>query len=855
MITKDSSFDKSKYLLENFPKAIEEEWLEVYYQPIVRSVNGKVCEEEALVRWDDPIMGVLNPGEFVPILEAVNAIATLDLYVLEHVLEKMKAQDEMGLYLVTTSINVSQIDFYCCDIVEEFAKRVQAAGIDFGKIAVEVTESAVCRNNEQVLSQLERFQELGFKVWMDDYGSGSASPVMLQRVHFDLLKINVGLISRISSSDNTKIIITELVRMAIALGIETAAEGVEDQEQVDFLLEVGCSKMQGFYYCRPIPVEKIFARYKSGNQIGFENPDEAEYFSEVGKVSLYDLSFLSQDDDQYASYFDTIPMVITEANDEMIHFVRGNRNFKRFIENNFPNSKEPYIYEFKKGKRGTGYYTFNAIRQCGQDGKRRIIDDRTRDGKTVQLLIQRIAVNKVTGMAALAIVILSVTDKPKKENDLTYNYVARALAEDYIYLYFVDMKTGEYVEYNPDGQNRDLSVEKSGKDFFKRIVSDAKKTVYSGDLDMFTEAMTMENVASNLKEHGTFSLTYRMYIDMKPTYVNLKAVKVRSGEDRVIIGVNNVDVQMRRQETIERIKEERITYARITALSGDIIAIYTVNPETNSYSMYKTSYMFQTLQLNSSGDDFFKDAIRDSTDVVYYEDLESFKRVFTKKNVLSTIDKEGIFVHTYRLCFDSNNPIYVTLKATLVEELDGTQLIVGLIDVDAQKRKELEYLKNLTVAENKANIDELTGVKNKNAYAEAENLLNEQIKTGKVKDYAIVVCDMNGLKDVNDTLGHLAGDQFIKDGCMLICNAFAHSPVYRVGGDEFVVIAQGKDYSKLDYLIEKIDKANAENKAKGRVTMAVGAAYGKEGLTVGDVFEQADANMYIKKKRMKQGDI
>ena len=67
--------------------------------------------------------------------------------------------------------------------------KVKAAGIDFGKIAVEVTESAVCRNNEQVLSQLERFQELGFKVWMDDYGSGSASPVMLQRVHFDLLKI------------------------------------------------------------------------------------------------------------------------------------------------------------------------------------------------------------------------------------------------------------------------------------------------------------------------------------------------------------------------------------------------------------------------------------------------------------------------------------------------------------------------------------------------------------------------------------------------------------------------------------------------------------------------------------------
>ena len=157
---------------------------------------------------------------------------------------------------------------------------------------IEISEDSISSDIEFMKKQTERFRSLGFAVWMDDYGSGSASPVMLQRVHFDLLKINVGLISRISSSDNTKIIITELVRMAIALGIETAAEGVEDQEQVDFLLEVGCSKMQGFYYCRPIPVEKIFARYKSGTQIGFENPDEAEYYSEVGKVSLYDLSFL-----------------------------------------------------------------------------------------------------------------------------------------------------------------------------------------------------------------------------------------------------------------------------------------------------------------------------------------------------------------------------------------------------------------------------------------------------------------------------------------------------------------------------------------------------------------------------------
>lgn len=852
MITKDSSFDKRKYLLDNFQKALDEEWLEVYYQPIVRTINGRVCEEEALVRWDDPIMGIMNPDEFIPILEAVNAIAVLDLYVLDHVLIKMKKQEELGLFIVPTSINISQIDFYSCDIVEEVAKRVKAAGIDNEKIAIEVGESAVARQNEQVISQLDKFHELGFKVWLDDYGTGNISPLMLQHVHFDLLKVNIKFVDQITTSDSSKIVIAELIRLAMAAGIETAAEGVENQAQVDFLLEVGCAKLQGFYYCRPIPMEKIFARYKTGNQIGFENPAEADYLSQVGKINLYDMSYLREEDDKLAGYFDAMPMGIVEADDESIHLIRGNRNFRQFMATNFPGDEEISEYHFIEGEQGVGYYTMNSVRQCAKDGTRRVIDDRTAEGKTVQLLLQRVAVNDVTGKAAVAFVVLSVTEKATSEVNLTYNYIARALSEDYIYLFFIDMDTGEYVEYTPDGKNRDVAVEKRGKDFFKQLISDSKKGIYKPDLETVLQALTKENVAKKLEENGAFSLTYRMFIDMKPTYVSLKAVKVRTGENRIIIGVNNVDAQMRDQETAERIKEERLTYSRITALFGDIISIYSVDPKTGQYEIYKTSYKFQQLQLESSGENFFEESLQNSTDIVFYEDLEGFKKVFKKKNVLDTIKKDGIFTYTYRICFEDNKPIYVNLKAALVEELDGPRLIVGLIDVNAQKLKELEYISKIKVTEHKANIDELTGVKNKNAYTEDEAKFNEQIKAGKMKKYAIVICDMNGLKDVNDNLGHLAGDEFIKTGCQIICNTFSHSPVYRVGGDEFAVVVQGKDLVNLDYLLSVIDKANEENKAEGRVTFAAGAAYGEEGLLMGDVFERADANMYLKKKRMKR---
>ncbi|CBK73038.1 FOG: EAL domain [Butyrivibrio fibrisolvens 16/4] len=123
MNTEERIPDKRKYLLENFGRAIQEGWIEVYYQPIIRSSSGRVCGEEALVRWDDPILGILNPAEFIPILESVNLIDRLDLYVLEQVIKKLELLKERGIYTVIHSVNFSQIDFFSVDIVDEVKKE------------------------------------------------------------------------------------------------------------------------------------------------------------------------------------------------------------------------------------------------------------------------------------------------------------------------------------------------------------------------------------------------------------------------------------------------------------------------------------------------------------------------------------------------------------------------------------------------------------------------------------------------------------------------------------------------------------------------------------------------------------
>jgi diguanylate cyclase (GGDEF)-like protein len=127
----------------------------------------------------------------------------------------------------------------------------------------------------------------------------------------------------------------------------------------------------------------------------------------------------------------------------------------------------------------------------------------------------------------------------------------------------------------------------------------------------------------------------------------------------------------------------------------------------------------------------------------------------------------------------------------------------------------------------------------------------KEIECGELTTFAIVVFDVNGLKAVNDLLGHQAGDRFIKEACSIICEIFKHSPVFRVGGDEFVAFAKGVDYVNIDNLMEQIDNSNRENAASGGIVIAAGMARYNGHESIRDVFERADATMYKEKKRLK----
>jgi diguanylate cyclase (GGDEF)-like protein len=191
------------------------------------------------------------------------------------------------------------------------------------------------------------------------------------------------------------------------------------------------------------------------------------------------------------------------------------------------------------------------------------------------------------------------------------------------------------------------------------------------------------------------------------------------------------------------------------------------------------------------------------------------------------------------------------MKVVMVEEKEGRRLIVGVNDIDAQVRQEEEYANHLARAKIEATVDALTGIKNRHAYRMAEERLNAQIAEGVSPEFAIVILDVNDLKKVNDTDGHKAGDQYLRNACKIICDIFKHSPVFRIGGDEFAVIAQGSDYAGREALIEQVYAQNTRAKQGRGIVIACGMAKYADDASVAPVFERADQNMYENKSSLK----
>ena len=214
-------------------------------------------------------------------------------------------------------------------------------------------------------------------------------------------------------------------------------------------------------------------------------------------------------------------------------------------------------------------------------------------------------------------------------------------------------------------------------------------------------------------------------------------------------------------------------------------------PPRSTLFPYTTLFRSKKFSIPKEGVNFFETSQEQAKQLIYSEDLPRFLSLFKKEGMLSEIEEKGIFTLVYRM-YLNDKPTYVQLKAAIVNEEEGDRLIVGVTNIDAYIKQEQAYEKRLAKETTKANVDALTGIRNKYAYLEAEEKLNQSITKNNETRFAVVVLDINDLKKVNDTKGHTAGDEMIRAACRIICDTFKKSPVFRVGGDEFAVIPRAR---------------------------------------------------------------
>ena len=442
-------------------------------------------------------------------------------------------------------------------------------------------------------------------------------------------------------------------------------------------------------------------------------------------------------------------------------------------------------------------------------------------------------------------------DSGRTSSETAFRHFAHALSRDYTDLYYVNMQTDEFIEYHTDEESGALRMVRRGEQFFEGIDYEAEYGVHKDDKPAFVRAMNREFLGK-LDCRKVFRLTYRRLKEGRQFYVEMKVSRMPDDERIIVIAVSDIDELMHKRFEQKRIEEERIIYARLHAITGNFICVYVVDPQSGEYREFSATDRYENLGQAKSGAHFF-DKVREVALIYNHsDDLGRFLSLFTRENVLKEIERSGMFSMTYRLLMNDKF-VYVQMKAALVEEKEGTRLIVGLNDVDAQVRQQLEVGRKLQQAQSQASRDGLTGVKNKRAFDEAVSIINRQISERIQKPFAAVMFDVNDLKIVNDTKGHQAGDELLRSACRFICETFKHSPVFRIGGDEFTVISQGADREHIDELIALVEEHNQEALRSGDFTIACGMSKLDGDERFEDVFRRADHAMYENKRKLKKG--
>jgi diguanylate cyclase (GGDEF)-like protein len=256
--------ERSRAITRLLATALSRGEFQVHYQPLVEGPASHVSAAEALIRWESPELGTVPPSEFVPLAEELGLMVPIGSWVLRTACAQVRAWMDQGLPSARIAVNVSLCQLVRGDLAQVVREALEATRIDASLLELELSERGVLRSDPDILRQLHAIRDLGVRLAIDDFGTGNSAVVYLKQFPIDVLKIDQSFVKGVAYSAEDAAITSATIAMARQLGLRVVAEGVEEQDQMDFLSRHGCTEYQGFLFSPAVPADMFAELLRSG---------------------------------------------------------------------------------------------------------------------------------------------------------------------------------------------------------------------------------------------------------------------------------------------------------------------------------------------------------------------------------------------------------------------------------------------------------------------------------------------------------------------------------------------------------------------------------------------------------------
>ena len=725
----------AEQLIDDFQTALAEHQFKVFYQPKfdIRPDTPVLSSAEGLVRWEHPKLGMISPGVFIPLFEQNGLIQELDSYVWREAARQIREwKDRLG-FSVPVSVNMSRIDMYDPSVVYTLQEILNDYRLDPQDLHLEITESAYTEESEQLVEMVRKLRLVGHLVEMDDFGSGYSSLNMLSEMPVDCLKLDMNFIRTAFSGEKDLHMITVIIGIADHLHVPVVAEGVETEEQLTSLREIGCDLVQGYYFSPPVPAEKFEVFLTERKE---QTDREAEEMAASSSKSKRSVSALGEEKQNLRT-----------------------RLGKAF---NIPMNKAGTVFILLAFLTAGLLFLFDSLVTSGY------------------LRMERASRNYISAQH-------SAYEMEMGSDNLTDQVRSFVVTGDpeYMEAYFTEAEVT---------RRRDWAVET-----LETLLNGTDNLAYS----YLAESLRWSNELMELEYH---------------------AMKLTAEAE----GMRPEDIPAVVQEWTLSPEEQRMSPDEKQAAAIELV-----------YGAEYVRYKSQIRENASRCTDILIEESEKSSNGA----TENMRRLTTIQSILTITVIVLVAAIVAFIIIWIQNPINQMVRRmrakgkvppTGASELRYVaETYNEIYDDNKSTNDRLNY---------NATHDALTGLLNRSAY----NIMSRDIELGHT---ALLLVDVDKFKSINDTYGHAVGDRLLKKVADMLQTSFRSvDMIFRIGGDEFVVIMTGVDSSMRDSLKAKIDQLNIMLQKPTDdlppTSLSVGIAFADRENPEGDIFKDADTALY-----------